>query len=76
MTIGNLIDFYLKVRTTGQLLGFDSLYSGELEALKQKIQESYGTQKAWMDRSESEELPEDLARLADDLVEKYDIWRE
>ena len=74
MTIGDLIDFHLAIKAPGQLIGFDTLYGDELDTLKQKIQEIYGTQEAWLERSEKEELPEEIARMADDLVGKYKEW--
>ena len=34
MTVQELIDFYLSIRRPGGLLGFDSVFEEELEALK------------------------------------------
>ena len=75
MRICDLIDFYLAIRTPDQLLGFDSLYENELEELKRKIQEYYGTHEEWLSRDEKEELPEELSALAAVLVEKHEAWK-
>lgn|GEM_PF-1304957 len=76
MTIGALIDFYLSVRQTGSLIGFDSLYEADLEALKQKIQAFYGDQEAWLALPEETELPEEIGKPALDLATRFRAWNE
>lgn len=76
MTIRDLIDFYLSVQTPGQVMGFDSLYADDLEALKRKIQEAYGSHDEWIARDEDEPLPPELDAAARDLVEKFEAWQE
>ena len=68
MTVGELIDFYLSVRQTGDLLGFDSLHEVDLEALREKIHSFYGDRDAWLDK------PEEIGNPALDLVDKFSIW--
>lgn len=74
MTVGELIDFYLSVRHTGDLVGFDSLYEEDLALLKAKIQEFYGERETWLAMPEDAELPEEIAVHASDLVAKFRSW--
>ncbi|MCZ6635444.1 MAG: hypothetical protein O7G87_18750 [bacterium] len=74
MTVRELIDFYLNIRTPGNLLGFDSVFSQDLEALKQAIQNHYGEQKTWLSLPEETELPEAIASQADALLKKFKAW--
>jgi hypothetical protein len=75
MTIRHLIDFYLSIQLPGDLLGFDSLYAEELEGLKQKIQDHYGSQESWLERDEDEELPMEITEVAEGLIQKYSVWK-
>ena len=74
MTVGELIDFYLSVRHTCDLVGFDSLYEEALALLKAKIQEFYGERETWLAMPEDAELPEEIAAHASDLVAKFRCW--
>ncbi|MDA0746003.1 MAG: hypothetical protein O2954_05750 [bacterium] len=74
MTVQELIDFYLSIRRPGGLLGFDSVFEEELEALKAAIQAHYGDQEAWVQLPEDAELPEGITQRAEELVEKYEAW--
>ena len=74
MTVRELIDFYLNIRTPGNLLGFDSVFSQDLEALKQAIQNHYGEQEAWLALPEETELPEAIASHAGALVQEFRVW--
>ncbi len=74
MKVRELIDFYLAIRTPGRLLGFDSVFSGDLDALKSAIQTHYGSQEAWLALPEDADLPDEIAQIAQDLIEKYEAW--
>ncbi len=74
MRVRELIDFYLAVRTPGQLLGFDALFSQDLDALKSAVREHYGSQEAWLALPEDAELPGEIAGMAQDLMERYQAW--
>ena len=75
MTIGELIDFHLSIQQPGSLIGFADLYGDEVEALKAVIQSHYGSEKAWLDLPESEELPPEVEEKAKRLIELYEDWR-
>ncbi len=74
MRVQELIDFYLAIRTRGQLLGFDAVFSQKLDGLKGAIQTHYGSQEAWLALPEDAELPEEIARMAQDLIAEYQAW--
>ena len=74
MTIRELIDFYLAIQSPGNLLGFDNVFSQDLEALKMAIQEQYGHQNTWLDLPEDTELPKKITDMAQTLVKQYDAW--
>ncbi len=74
MRVQELIDFYLAIRTPGQLLGFDPVFSQKLDGLKGAIQTYYGSQEVWLALPEDTELPEEIAKMAQDLIEKYQAW--
>lgn len=72
MKVRELIDFYLTIRTPGRPLGFDLVFSGDLDALKNAIQTHFGSQEAWLALAEDADLPGEIARMARDLIEKYE----
>ena len=75
MRIRDLIDFHLAIRTPDSLLGFDSLYADDLERLKWKIQDYYGSRDAWLNRDEDEALPEEIEAPAAELMKRYEEWK-
>ena len=74
MKVRELIDFYLAIRPAGQLLGFGAVFEGDLNALKEAIRQHYGSQDAWLALPEDTDLPDEIARMAQDLLKKFDVW--
>ena len=75
MTIGELIDFHLAIQQPGALIGFDQLHADQIEALKQVIQDHYGSEETWLSLPESTALPEPIERHARKLVKLYEEWK-
>ncbi len=75
MTIGELIDFNLAIQQPGSLVGFADLFGEDTESLKAAIQEHYGSQEAWLLLPESTELPGEITRKAESLVQKFEDWK-
>ncbi len=75
LTVGELIDFHLAIQQPGALIGFDQLYADRIEALKQAIQEHYGSEEAWLSLPESSELPDSVEQHTRELVKLYEDWK-
>jgi hypothetical protein len=75
VTIGELIDFHLAIQQPGLLIGFDQLFADQIAALKQTIQDHYGSQEAWFALPEDTALPEPVEQVAVELVKLYEDWK-
>lgn len=75
MTVGELIDFHLAIQQPGALIGFGQLYADRIDALKEAIQDHYGSQEAWFALPEDTTLPDAIDQRAVKLVELYEEWK-